>query len=224
MQKLIKELQKHWNKLTQREAVAVIAGLVAAVFILWNVLMYGPYRQNVSMLNLEIEQTKGKIAGVRTKLLLLQAEMKKDPDSENKKLLAEYIQEGERLDADLAKASVQIIDVRDMVTLLKEMLEKQSSLKFISLENKSAVPEFTEQTQQADATIAVEDAITIYRHSVVLKMEGSYSSTLSYLKALEKLPWQFFWQDVEIETESYPNALITLEVYTLGLREGLIGV
>lgn len=224
MQKLVKELQKHWNKLSDREAVAVIAGLVAAVFIFWNVLIYEPYRENVRLLEMDIEQTKGKIAGSKAKLILLQADLKKDPDSENRKLLEQYVEEGKRLDADLAKASVQIIDVRDMVALLKEMLEQQSSLKFVSLENKQAVPEFTEKTQPADAATPVEDTITIYRHSVVLKMEGSYSSTLSYLQALEKLPWQFFWQGVEIETENYPNALITLEVYTLGLREGLIGV
>lgn len=224
MQKIIKELQKHWNKLSEREAVAVIIGLVAAVFILWNVLLYEPYRVHVRLLDADLEQTKGKIAGARAKLMLLQAELKKDPDSENKRLLAQYVEDGKRLDDELAKASVQVIDVRDMVVLLKEMLEQQSSLKFISLENRQAVPEFTEKRQPDDAAASVDSAITIYRHSVVLKMEGSYSSTLSYLQALEKLPWQFFWQGVEIETESYPNALITLEVYTLGLREGLIGV
>ena len=117
--------------------------------------------------------------------------MKKDPDSENKELLAKQIEVGKRLDAELAEASVQIINVRDMVTLLKEMLEKQSNLKFVSLENKAAVPEFIEKAQQAEATQA-DEAITIYRHSVVLKMEGSYSSTLSYLQALEKTAMAVF--------------------------------
>lgn len=224
MEKAILELQKHWNKLSQRESVAVIAGLVAALFILWNVVIYEPYKQNVILLDMDIKQTQAKIVGVRTKLMMLQAEMKKDPDSENKKLLAEYIEEGKRLDGELAKASVQIIDVRDVVALLKQMLEKQSKLKFVSLENKQAIPEFIEKGQQTEAATQVEDAITIYRHSVMLKMEGNYSSVLSYLQALEKLPWQFFWQSFDIETEKYPNALITLEVYTLGLREGMIGV
>ena len=147
MEKAILELQKHWNKLSQRESVAVLAGLVAALFILWNVVIYEPYKQNVILLDLDIKQTEAKIVGVRTKLMMLQAEMKKDPDSENKKLLAEYIEEGKRLDGELAKASVQIIDVRDVVVLLKQMLEKQSNLKFVSLENKQAVPEFIEKGQ-----------------------------------------------------------------------------
>ena len=224
MEQMIKKLQKQWNRLSQREALSVIAGLVAAVFILWSVVIYEPYKENARLLELDIAQTEGKIAGIRAKMLVFQEEMKKDPDSENKKRLAEYIEAGKQLDAELAKASVQIIDVRDMAALLKEMLEKQSNLKFVSLANKPAVPEFVENTDQAGAAIKENNATTIYRHSVVLKMEGSYSSLLTYLQALENLQWQFFWQGIEIETESYPNAFITLEVYTLGLREGLIGV
>jgi MSHA biogenesis protein MshJ len=44
------------------------------------------------------------------------------------------------------------------------------------------------------------------------------------MRKLEKLPWRFYWQGVEIETKKYPKNIITLEVYTLGFREGLIGV
>lgn len=224
MEQLISAIQKQWNRLSQREALAVIAGAIAAVFLVWNAVIYGPYRDNVALLQQEIKQTEGMIVGARAKMQQLQAEMNKDPDSENKALLAKYITESERLDTELAEASVQIISLRDMVTLLKEMLSKQSNLKFVSLENKPAVPEFSEKGQQAAATGHTDDAITIYRHSVVLQMEGSYSSVLSYLQDLEKLPWQFFWQGIELETETYPNALIKLEVYTLGLREGMIGV
>lgn len=224
MEQLIKEMQKQWSRLSRREAIAVIAGSVAAVFVLWSVVIYGPYKEDVRLLEQDIQQTEGKLVVARAKFLQLQAGMKIDPDSENKDRLAKYIEEGQRLDAELAEASVQIIDVRDMVSLLKDMLEKQSKLKFISLENKPSVPEFVEKAQQAEAATEVDKSITIYRHSVVLKMEGSYSGMLSYLQALEKMPWQFFWQGIEIETDSYPNALITLEVYSLGLREGLIGV
>ncbi len=224
MEQVIIKIRKQWNKLSQREAVAIVVGLIAAISILWNAVIYEPYRENIRLLELDITQSEGNLAGVRAKMLQLQTGMNKDPDSENKKLLEKYIEEGKRLDAELAEASVQIIDARDMVVLLKKMLEEQSNLKFVSLENKPAVPEFIEDVQQVETVTPGSKAITIYRHSVVLKVEGSYSSMLSYLQALEKLPWQFFWQGIEIETKTYPNAKIVLEVYTLGLREGLIGV
>lgn len=222
MQSSIKALKQQWGKLSQREAMIVTAGIFVAVLILWNAVVYEPYRKNATLLDQEIKQTEAQIAGANARNLAFQIEMKKDPDSENRKLLEQYIETGKRLDAELAKASVQIVNVRDMVALLKEMLAKQSSLKFVGLENRPAVPEFTQKGDQANVT--AEESITIYRHSVVLKMEGSYSSLLAYLQDLEDLPWQFFWQGIEIETESYPNALITLEVYTMGLREGLVGV
>ena len=224
MENVIKQLQKHWNKLSQREALAVIAGSIAALFMLWNAVIYGPYRENVSLLEQDIKLTNAKIAGVKAKLIEFRADMNKDPDIENRRLLEKYTEEGRRLDEELARASVQIIDVRDMVVLLREMLEKQSNLKFVSLENRPAVPEFIEKGELTETGSRDESAITIYRHSVLLEVEGSYASLLAYLQELEELSWQFFWQGIEIETETYPNAKITLEVYTLGLREGLIGV
>ena len=101
-------------------------------------------------------------------------------------------------------------------------MKTQTGLKFVSLKNKQAAPEFIESRGELEAT--VENVNTIYRHSVVLQMEGSYHDTLSYLKKLEQLPWRFFWQGVEIEASGYPNTLTTLDVYTRGFREGLVGV
>ena len=64
MQQIIKKIQKQWNMLSQRETMAVIAALVAAVFVLWSVVIFEPYRENVRLLELELQQTEGKVAGV----------------------------------------------------------------------------------------------------------------------------------------------------------------
>ena len=224
MEQLLKTLNTQWRRLSRREAVAVIAGAIAMVFIIWSLVVLEPHRENVNLLQQEIQQVQAQISAERARMQQLQEEMQRDPDSENKLLLEQYLAQSKQLDAELAQAAVQIIDVREMVKLLKEMLARQSGLKFVSLENKPAKPEFAEKSKQAEATGHSDESITIYRHSVVLQMEGSYSSLQAYLQELEKLPWQFFWQGIELETQSYPQALITLEVYTLGLREGLIGV
>jgi MSHA biogenesis protein MshJ len=60
----------------------------------------------------------------------------------------------------------------------------------------------------------------IGRYALELQLEGSYLATLRYLRALEALPWKFFWQGVAFEVIEYPRARITLDLYTLGLLEG----
>ena len=60
----------------------------------------------------------------------------------------------------------------------------------------------------------------IGRYTLELQLEGTYLGTLHYLKALEALPWKFFWESADFEIIDYPVAQITLELYTLGLVEG----
>jgi MSHA biogenesis protein MshJ len=60
----------------------------------------------------------------------------------------------------------------------------------------------------------------IGRYQLQLQFEGSYLATLRYLRALEALPWKFFWEGVDYEVTAYPTARITLDIYTLGLVRG----
>lgn len=55
----------------------------------------------------------------------------------------------------------------------------------------------------------------VYKHSVELSIEGGYFAVLDYLKALENMPWQFYWEGMDYVVDDYPNAKVTLEVFTL---------
>lgn len=58
----------------------------------------------------------------------------------------------------------------------------------------------------------------INRYRMQLQLEGSYLATLRYLRALENLPWKFFWEGVEYEVIEHPTARITIDLYTLGIK------
>ena len=58
----------------------------------------------------------------------------------------------------------------------------------------------------------------INRYRMQLQLEGSYLATLRYLRALEELPWKFFWEGVEYEVTEHPTARITIDLYTLGIK------
>ena len=47
---------------------------------------------------------------------------------------------------------------------------------------------------------------------------------IAYFDSLGKLPWQFYWDDLQYEVDQYPNAIITLEVHTISMSEELLGV
>jgi len=222
MQQLLDKMLKHWRKLSQRERVIAVLASVSVVVMIWNLAVYSPYQDDIRLLEQQLQQVDKQIADLQAQFQQQLDATRNDPNQEARSKLAEYQAESARLDKLLATTSVQIMQPQAMADMLKDMLEKQTALKFISLENRPARPEFTEKLDSQDTKQG--NAIAIYRHSVVLKMKGSYLDTLAYLKQLENLPWRFYWQGIEIESRDYPDALITLEVYTLGFGKGLVGV
>ncbi len=222
MQQLIIKFEKYLDKLSKRDQIALLVIFIVVVLAIWFRLIYLPLSEKIMALEQDITQKTADVENLQAKMTVLKKKMSEDPDAENRQLLNGYLEENTELDKALARTSVQIITPQEMSALLEQMLKSQAGLKFVSLKNKAATPEFVESQDELEG--AVNNVNTIYRHSVVLQIEGSYHNTLLYLKKLEQLPWRFFWHEVEIEASSYPNALVTLEVYTLGFREGLIGV
>lgn len=222
MQALITKAEKYIDTLSKRDQMALAIILIVVVALLWFTLAYTPLSHDKQAVAHDIGQRNTVLTATQAKMQALQQSLNEDPDGENRELLTTYIVENQRLDHALAKTSTQIINPQEMASLLEQILKSQPELKFISLENKPATTEFIE-TRNTDTNTA-NHVGTIYRHSVVLKMEGSYHHAMLYLEKLEQFPWNFFWQEIEIETQKYPNARITLEVYTLGFRKGLIGV
>jgi MSHA biogenesis protein MshJ len=222
MESVVKKLEAYIDSLSKRDQISLAIIIFVVVLMIWFKAFYVPLSNNLAAIKDDLGKSDTSLVIAKAKMSALQKSMGQDPDRENKEKLAQYIQDGKRLDVELAKTSTQIITPQEMVKLLEQMLKNQSGLKFISLKNKPATPEFTDTGNKSGKK--GERVSSIYRHSVVLKVEGSYSSALAYMQKLEKLPWRFYWQRVEIETKKYPTSVITLEVYTLGFREGLIGV
>ncbi|KPJ93428.1 MAG: hypothetical protein AMJ53_07265 [Gammaproteobacteria bacterium SG8_11] len=64
----------------------------------------------------------------------------------------------------------------------------------------------------------------VYKHGMEIVFQGDYSSTLSYLRKLEQLPWKFYWEEVVYEVLDYPKAQIMVRIHTLSLNKGWISV
>lgn len=64
----------------------------------------------------------------------------------------------------------------------------------------------------------------IYKHGIMLELVGDYAATLRYLKNLEDLPWNFYWDAVRYEVTEYPKAKIRILVNTISLEKDWVRV
>lgn len=69
----------------------------------------------------------------------------------------------------------------------------------------------------AAAPVVPAAAPLLYRHGVELAVRGNYLDMVSYMDALEAMPAQLIWSKASLSVEDYPNARLTLRVYTLSL-------
>ena len=76
----------------------------------------------------------------------------------------------------------------------------------------------------AKPTDSGREQVAVYRHGVEIVFRGSYLATLDYLQSLQSLPWDFYWDGVQLQVEDYPKAQVRITVYTLSLKRGWIGV
>jgi MSHA biogenesis protein MshJ len=59
----------------------------------------------------------------------------------------------------------------------------------------------------------------LYRHGVEVQVQGNYLDMINYMAALEHLPTQLFWGKVKLDAQHYPDARLTLTLYTLSLDQ-----
>jgi MSHA biogenesis protein MshJ len=64
---------------------------------------------------------------------------------------------------------------------------------------------------------AAAPGAVLYRHGVELTVRGGYLDMVDAMGALEALPTQLFWGRAQLDVENYPDARLTLTLYTLSL-------
>ncbi len=64
----------------------------------------------------------------------------------------------------------------------------------------------------------------LYRHRFEVVYVGSYFDNMAFLKAMEGLPWKFYWDRIEYQVDEHPKARISLVVETLSDDNAIIGI
>lgn len=113
----------------------------------------------------------------------------------------------DQVTARLDSRSAGFIAPQRMTQVIHDVLSRQQGVTLISL--RSVAPHALVAGSSAGASGGP------YVHSVVLVMQGQYLDVLAYLQALEGLPWQFYWQSLELDAAHYPMTQVTVRLGTV---------
>jgi MSHA biogenesis protein MshJ len=211
-------LSEWYEQRPLRERVLLLLCLLVVLFFLWDSLVMSPIDMRKKSVHDQINKIETELSDLAARETVALARKDFDPDRDDRQRFEELKAAIENKQQQLGENVVNLISPQEMPDLLKELLIKQRGLQLLSLENLPA-----ETLQINDAATESEFSPVLYRHRLRLEFSGDYLTTLAYLKKLENLPRRLAWEEVEIETQNYPQAKVLLQVYTLSLAEGWIG-
>jgi MSHA biogenesis protein MshJ len=169
------------------------------------------------------------------KIIITKNKKLQDPNIPLRKQLNKLLTESKNFQEKINLLTQALVAPRQMVSLLGSVLKQDKQLKLISLVN---LPEEAMNiagrnlTTDADSTASASNILNIasnkealiYRHTFDIELEATYDSALSYLKRLDGLPWQLFWQDLKYESTQYPKGKLKIRIYTLSMSKEVLGV
>jgi len=220
-------MKKYWQQFcewfdgrNERERILIMVVCVVAVISVWLTLVSDPQRMQHEQLLAQETAVKRQQEAIQIQINAIIERTQKNPNKVNELKIAQLQKSIAIVNDNLQKKMHGFVDPRRMATVLENVLKQKNNLHLLRLESLPA--EFI--LADISKSSAKKQKTGLYRHGFVLVLQGSYLHTLDYLKALEELPWDFYWDGIDIEIIKYPWAKITLKLHTLSLKEGWIGV
>lgn len=233
------EMAARLERLTAKERVLVIASLLLSVVMAWQSLLIDPLAARKQTLLAAVTSASDELRKIEAVSADLMAGAQVDPDASTRQLIAAREQELAALRERVEARVGRVVPPAQMAKVLETVLGRIRDLEFVGLEGLGVEPLVPVDATAAApaATAGTRDAKpptplvatppprkTAYRHGIRIRFAGSYIATINYLRALEALPWGFFWDRVELKTQDFPRVEGSIVVYTVSLEEGWIGV
>lgn len=217
----VKPLIERLDQMSLRERGLVFFVGVVIIYCLWQALLMDP-------LVAHARAAEHRLNGARERILAVDqagAALVQDPAiaaAMRNKALQQRLRE---LDQELATLAQGYVSPSKMAGMLRAMLAGQQGLRLLSLKNLPPTSLSRPAPAAGDSPPGVDIAVTQldakdrgpFLHPVEIVVEGDYLSVVTYLHALENLPYQLHWERVEVDAREYPGNRVRIVVGALSL-------
>lgn len=230
------QLTNKIDALTLRERGIMLLVISAAIVFLFNSLLIDPQYAKQKILSDKIKQEQAQIAATRMEITQRLANISTDPDADIKRRIASAEKQLALAESTLQALQKNLVRPEKMTALLENILKRNHQLQLLSLKN---LPLVNVMDEIEDTTSVTNKAATatnpaagtsvngaeqslrgaIYKHEVEIVLQGNYLDMLNYMRELESLPEQVYWNKAKLSVIEYPKASLTLHLFTLSLEK-----
>jgi MSHA biogenesis protein MshJ len=207
-----------------RERIEILIAAIILIIIGWYFLIYETQMKWIAEKNQNIEklrlEEKEAIKQRQVILTLASSESIKKLEIAYKNLQYQI----SRLDEKQAKYQLKYINEKEISEILFSMLKNFQGVsidKLTSLEpeiKKIPPPPVAQPANKAAQNLPPPPIVTEIKDEqshYLLQLRGNYFPILLYLRSLEQLKWQLYWDKMNYTVTTYPQAIVNIEFYTL---------
>jgi MSHA biogenesis protein MshJ len=198
-----------------REKILLGLSIIFCLMAIWDIFFFSPYTQQKKMLTSDLGKLKTQLISGQQTALRLKSTTQTDPAEYKKNSLNDLQQQITLLQQKIMVSGKKFVSPGLMAKALSDVLSQNNHIKLIKLDTVAA----TSLSSTLEKLKVKAKQQIIYRHGLVLTFTADYQGTMRYLNTLETLPWRFIWDSIDYRVKTYPNAEVTLQVYTLSFDE-----
>ncbi len=219
------------------ERVLIFVTISLAFFLLLFLSLFSPMEKANSSIQTIILTKQAEKELLNQELVFLTEKLRQQPRESALARLASLKQELNST-GEFSELMNDLISPREMIRFVEDVLSSNKRLSVVKVKNMPATqlwpdPEKEAETEkeaeekistEKNTTSIIKDEFTIYQHGMQLEVKGRYRELVSFLAALEKLPWNILWDGVSLTTNNNNESVATLMIYTLSPDKAWMGL
>ena len=209
------EYSEKFDGLSQREKLLSFSAGLVVIFLVGFTFGVESLWVNNNEMRTELVSLDTQITNLKLQQQTYSLALKSDPNTASKAQLAQIQKRYQRIDADFSKELHKLVPPSSMPALMASVLGLSKNLNLIEMKAIEPVDlSFKEN----------EKSLGLYQHGVRMVFNSNYSNAQNFLESLEQTQWQVYWDVMTFHVQTYPNATLIIEFYTLSTEKVFIRV
>ncbi len=200
---------------TPRERMILVGAVTIGLVLALEAFSWAPARKRLFAAETQIASLEEQRGALDHELTRLDQQEALDPDAAVRRQLESFDRQAETLDGKLRAQSIQLLAPDQARSMLRALVASVHGLKLVGLQ--------TDAPAQLVETEGL-DLPALYRHGLLIDLQGDYLALLDYVQALEQLPWRLYWYGLEVRADAPGPRTFRLHLYTIGLHKEWIRV
>ncbi len=204
------------DALAVRERLLLSVTAVVVVWLVLDLLWLAPLNRQWDATRQQTQALQTQEQALTAEEIVLGSREGEDPRVAVREQIEQLRLTIDELDRQLRDEMLDFVAPQQMSDLLTDLIAESHGLVMLGVYS---------EPPRALITANDEGMPTIFQHSMVIELAGDYLALLEYLRTVETLPWQLFWDSLQVDVVEQGEARrFRLRVHTLSLSEAWIGV